>query len=597
MRLLIYLSILSIVWSCRNNEPPVVYPNEKDTSLTTFSEMFPSGGGVTAQALRVKPVMAFDHYSVQEVIDSGFALISQTFSNESIIWADTLRQVVMIWTSGYADSTTVEDSLASHLILITNNADSITSHRTTINDILDSLIVHRTDINAGGGGGGSGNTIYSANDSIDDPDRYIKMDSAGTQLLRWGHMPNIYEDSTQNKYGFFVTANDHKLDTLTRAVGIMYNALNDALQNNVLNTVAANERAAYIRTDDLTSTDYAMICLEKNSIDFSGIVNDTAYRYSFPIRAYPYDGNNYKLVWNNGVGTFVQDTATSGGGGLWTDGGAHIYTTDGVSLGTSDAPPGGEALYVAGSARFNGAISPRAGIEQYNATFGDDGDVLTYFDNSGNHDVRYRTLNGVGDINVNVNGSAIDISSSFESPFTDNGTYSYLTTTSDNLVIGYSTAPPDDEKLYVSAKVRINGSLDLRGGLKQYNGTDGTDGQVLTYFDNAGSRDVRYRSLVGQGGISVSVAGSNINISGTSLQSTDQSGSVSTTADGSGDVTVTFGTAHSTTPVVMVQATGSRVEYIIQSKSTTNFVVRAFDTEADTALVSTAVTFDWISKE
>lgn len=155
MRLLIYLSILSLVWSCRNNEPPVIYPSEKDTSLTTFSEMFPSGGGVTAQALSVKPVMAFDHYSVQEVIDSGFALLSQTFTNESIIWADTLQEVVMIWTSGYADSTIVEDSLASHLILITNNADSITSHRTTINDILDSLLVHRTDINAGGGGGGS----------------------------------------------------------------------------------------------------------------------------------------------------------------------------------------------------------------------------------------------------------------------------------------------------------------------------------------------------------------------------------------------------------------------------------------------------------
>lgn len=140
MRLLISIIALLFFLSCQNGlDRDDVVSIIKETYGSSLAEMFPSGGDslVRSAALRVKPVYAFDHYSVQDLTDSSAAMISQTYTNEAIIWYDTLQEALWI---------RIDDSIGSHLTLITNNADSITNHRSDINSVLDSILAHRTDI-------------------------------------------------------------------------------------------------------------------------------------------------------------------------------------------------------------------------------------------------------------------------------------------------------------------------------------------------------------------------------------------------------------------------------------------------------------------
>lgn len=241
MRLLIYLFIVSVAWSCRPKEPQVV----------------------SAQALSVKPVYSFDHYSVQNIIDSGFANISQTYTNEAIIWSDTLKDwMILIVRDSFSilDSTTVYDSLSTHLTLITNNSDSLAAHRSEINTIIDSLAAHRTDINAGGGG--SFNSFYFNNGStvteISDGDTLTHVASGGSGVSTSGSISTAIQNMIDT---FGVAAVYSQSDgTITRS-------------NTTLDTTL---HQYYVGFSSPTITYYGSQTLEVTAI-FSYVVGKTYY--------------------------------------------------------------------------------------------------------------------------------------------------------------------------------------------------------------------------------------------------------------------------------------------------------------------------------
>lgn len=77
----------------------------------------------------------------------------------------------------------------------------------------------------------------------------------------------------------------------------------------------------------------------------------------------------------------------------------------------------------------------------------------------------------------------------------------------------------------------------------------------------------------------------------------ENSGSISTSTDGSGDVVVTHGLGYTPKDVV-IQPTGTIYSYSVTAKTSTTFTVRVYNVVAGAyaALLSTAVTFDWRAK-
>lgn len=112
-------------------------------------------------------------------------------------------------------------------------------------------------------------------------------------------------------------------------------------------------------------------------------------------------------------------------------------------------------------------------------------------------------------------------------------------------------------------------------------------------LDSAGMKLPLYGAgtLTGTPAYSVSV-----NSSGRLIEVPEKWASVSTSTDGSGDITVTHGVG--TTPtVVMTSVTGTTPYFItVTAKGATTFTVRFFAAATGLAVASTAVTFDWLAK-
>lgn len=210
MRLLIYLFILSLVWSCAHKLTPEERAALLSAEFSTIEEIQgaltgdPDSAEVMAMALKVVPGIAWIKWGTgggDSITLNGFAKLSQNAANgQERIITDTAEKEWMIdWLPDSLNLPLgVSDSLVSHLTLILANGDSITVHRADINTVLDSLAAHRIDINAGGGGGGSGELV-----ALSTYDALRSYAGAATAVIisdsRYGGL--FYEDATAGENG------------------------------------------------------------------------------------------------------------------------------------------------------------------------------------------------------------------------------------------------------------------------------------------------------------------------------------------------------------------------------------------------------------
>lgn len=75
-------------------------------------------------------------------------------------------------------------------------------------------------------------------------------------------------------------------------------------------------------------------------------------------------------------------------------------------------------------------------------------------------------------------GNSVDLSTLLDSKWTDAGTYTYLTATGDNAVVGASTQPSSSYKLQVSGGLFASGNFRFNGAMN-INGFEGTNVQFL----------------------------------------------------------------------------------------------------------------------
>jgi hypothetical protein len=131
-----------------------------------------------------------------------------------------------------------------------------------------------------------------------------------------------------------------------------------------------------------------------------------------------------------------------------------------------------------------------------------------------------------------------------------------------------------------------------------------TDGDVF-FHDNAGAQGAKWNAAQSELYInSVTDQGAyNLQVEGDAylddqLIATDhkQYGNEASSTDGSGDITVTFGTAFSVAPAVVIITSNDATPYIhtVTAKTTTTFTVRIYDT-GGSAVTSTAMDFDWLA--